>query len=315
MDTTLTIPTDPALEREAVAALPDRVHALAIVDAASLALAGTLLRRIKTLRATIVQLFAPHISRAVAAHRALLKERRHLDDPLAMAEGILKHKIATFTIEDAERRAREARQRAVEAQDAHAARVWTEVEALEAAGAHDVAADLVADLVQRAPRRRCRRPTRHDRRRQHSGRVALRGDRPGAGAARLPHDRSSGARARRARAERRRSDSGCARLVRTHRRGAGARPMTARAPIGKPKPNVVIKRERRAQAERAARAVRAAVWRRDQGRCRACQRRRGQHIHHLQYRSRGGRWTTGELRAALRRVPSRGPRAHPRDHR
>jgi 5-methylcytosine-specific restriction endonuclease McrA len=39
-------------------------------------------------------------------------------------------------------------------------------------------------------------------------------------------------------------------------------------------------------------AVRATVWRRDGGRCRVCWRRRGDHVHHLQYRSQGGRWST-----------------------
>lgn len=62
-------------------------------------------------------------------------------------------------------------------------------------------------------------------------------------------------------------------------------------PLAKPKPRVVEQRERRAELARTIRVVREAVWRRDQGRCRVCQRW-GQHVHHLQYRSRGGRWTT-----------------------
>jgi 5-methylcytosine-specific restriction endonuclease McrA len=62
--------------------------------------------------------------------------------------------------------------------------------------------------------------------------------------------------------------------------------------VPKPKPGVIVQRERRQQLAQTIRAVRTAVWRRDAGRCRACHRRRGDHVHHLRYRSRGGRWTT-----------------------
>ena len=58
-----------------------------------------------------------------------------------------------------------------------------------------------------------------------------------------------------------------------------------------PKPHVVVQRERRARVAQTIKAVRAAVWRRDGGRCRACHRRADQ-LHHVQYRSQGGRWTT-----------------------
>jgi 5-methylcytosine-specific restriction endonuclease McrA len=62
--------------------------------------------------------------------------------------------------------------------------------------------------------------------------------------------------------------------------------------VPKPKPDVIVRRERRQDLAQTIRAVRVAVWRRDAGRCRACHRRRGDHMHHLKYRSRGGRWTT-----------------------
>jgi 5-methylcytosine-specific restriction endonuclease McrA len=62
--------------------------------------------------------------------------------------------------------------------------------------------------------------------------------------------------------------------------------------VPKPKPGVIVRRERRQDLAQTIRAVWMAVWRRDGGRCRACHRRRGDHVHHLVYRSRGGRWTT-----------------------
>ena len=66
-------------------------------------------------------------------------------------------------------------------------------------------------------------------------------------------------------------------------------PLTA---VPRPKPRVVDQRERRAVRAQITKTVRAQVWRRDGGRCRACQRRRGTHVHHVRYRSCGGRWTT-----------------------
>ena len=62
--------------------------------------------------------------------------------------------------------------------------------------------------------------------------------------------------------------------------------------LGKPKPHVVIRRERRGALATTRQVVRAAVWRREGGRCRACQSRQRPHVHHLQFRSRGGPWTT-----------------------
>jgi 5-methylcytosine-specific restriction endonuclease McrA len=61
--------------------------------------------------------------------------------------------------------------------------------------------------------------------------------------------------------------------------------------VPKPKPRVVVQRERRATLAQMIKIVRAVVWRRDGGRCRACAHRAYQ-IHHVRYRSQGGRWTT-----------------------
>jgi 5-methylcytosine-specific restriction endonuclease McrA len=79
-------------------------------------------------------------------------------------------------------------------------------------------------------------------------------------------------------------------VSRAHDRGVDA--VTLMSTLGKPKPQVVIRRERRATRGAATQVVRAAVWRREGGRCRACQSRQRPHVHHLQYRSCGGTWTT-----------------------
>jgi 5-methylcytosine-specific restriction endonuclease McrA len=64
------------------------------------------------------------------------------------------------------------------------------------------------------------------------------------------------------------------------------------AALPRPKPMVVERRERRAAQAALIRTVRAAVWRRDQHRCRVCGRRTRLQVHHVQLRSHGGPWTT-----------------------
>lgn len=64
-------------------------------------------------------------------------------------------------------------------------------------------------------------------------------------------------------------------------------------PFAKPEPRIVKKKEKQLAAAAQERACRLAVKKRDQGRCRVpgC-RESGLHLHHIIYRSRGGKWTT-----------------------
>jgi len=77
---------------------------------------------------------------------------------------------------------------------------------------------------------------------------------------------------------------------------------TLSKPIAQPKPSarltdrVAYKKER----EEKARVFRMAVWSRDKGRCRVCPKR-SCHLHHLLPRSRGGKWTTGNIVALCAR--------------
>jgi hypothetical protein len=129
-------------------ALAETARTIALVDEATFTAASAILVRIKALRSTVEALFGPHIKRAFDAHRALLDDRRRLDAPLADAEAILKRRLAAFTLEEEQRRAIEARRRALEAHAHQTARVWAEVEDLEAAGYTAEAAELVRDFVQ-----------------------------------------------------------------------------------------------------------------------------------------------------------------------
>jgi 5-methylcytosine-specific restriction endonuclease McrA len=76
-----------------------------------------------------------------------------------------------------------------------------------------------------------------------------------------------------------------------HHRGVGA-VISMPSGIPKPKPQVIVRRDRRAALIATSRTVRTAVWRRDGGQCRACQGRQRLQVHHLRWRSQGGKWTT-----------------------
>ena len=56
----------------------------------------------------------------------------------------------------------------------------------------------------------------------------------------------------------------------------------------KPTPGVVRRRQRRLEQDRQLRQARSFVKKRDGGKCRACGKR-GDHVHHVRYRSRGGK--------------------------
>jgi hypothetical protein len=60
------------------------------------------------------------------------------------------------------------------------------------------------------------------------------------------------------------------------------------AKYAKPEPRVRVKRMTQALEARQALAFRKAVRQRDGGRCRVCQKKYGQHVHHINYLSRGG---------------------------
>jgi hypothetical protein len=147
MEPVRTVP-DLAPMRIEASGLPVTARTIPIHDEPSSHAASALLTRIKSLRTRLEELLAPHIKRAFEAHRALVEDRRRLEAPLAEAETILKGRLAAFTIEEEHRRALEARRQRAEAQDARNARIWAEVEALEAAGYQQEAADIVAEFVQ-----------------------------------------------------------------------------------------------------------------------------------------------------------------------
>jgi|SRR5579871_804506 len=137
---------DPPLRTE-VDTLPGQVGALTIVDEPSFQHAAGLLRRLKALQDAIARVFVPHIQRALAAHRALVADRRRFEQPLRDAEAVLKSKIAAYTLAEERRRRSEACRQSAAATEARAAAIWREVEDLETAGFSTEAAELAGELV------------------------------------------------------------------------------------------------------------------------------------------------------------------------
>lgn len=66
--------------------------------------------------------------------------------------------------------------------------------------------------------------------------------------------------------------------------------------FAKPEPRVVAKRKRRLTKDEQERLCRVLVHQRDKRHCvvPGCKERTA-HLHHIQYRSRGGKWTTQNI--------------------
>ena len=66
-------------------------------------------------------------------------------------------------------------------------------------------------------------------------------------------------------------------------------------PQPKLRPRVLEQRDAKRALSTMERAVRVAVQARDGRRCRCCGRRDGLHLHHLTFRSKGGKWRTENI--------------------
>jgi len=66
-------------------------------------------------------------------------------------------------------------------------------------------------------------------------------------------------------------------------------------PQPKLRPRVLEQRDAKRELSAMERAVRIAVQARDGRRCRCCGRRDGLHLHHLTFRSKGGKWQTNNI--------------------
>lgn len=142
------IETPPAKELEAKALTwPERARALTVDSDETFHEAGNLLVGVKALRKEIEDHHRPVIAAAFAAHKAATAAKKKLDDPLDVAEGVLKRSMAAY--HEAQERARRAEQLRLEAEARRQEeeRRLAEAEALEAEGRHEEAAQTIEELI------------------------------------------------------------------------------------------------------------------------------------------------------------------------
>ena len=111
---TLELVVDGSQVTERALAFPDQARAIRIMDAASYQQACEFLKGVKALRDEIADTFDPHIKRAFESHRALVKDKRDAEAPLAEAELIAKRALVTFDTE--QERIRQEEQRRLQEQ-------------------------------------------------------------------------------------------------------------------------------------------------------------------------------------------------------
>ncbi len=126
---------------------PEKARGAVVTDEPSYILTSELLKGIKALRTKIADTFDPHIQRAHAAHKALVKEKADAEAPLTEAEGIIKRTLVAWTAEQERLRLEEQRRlEAIARQREEEARL-AEALAAEAAGDTDEAAALMEEAV------------------------------------------------------------------------------------------------------------------------------------------------------------------------
>ncbi len=136
------IPEAESLEQE-TSALAVQAEALKITDAASFERAGLFLRGVKAMRERVANTFDPIQTKAHAAWKEVLRQRKTIEEPMERAERIVKGSISTYTLEQ-ERRARvEAARAAAAAKKADEERRLAEAASLEAAGEPEAAAAVL----------------------------------------------------------------------------------------------------------------------------------------------------------------------------
>jgi hypothetical protein len=111
---TLELVVDGSQVTQKALAFPDQARALTISDTATYQQACDFLLGVKALRAEIAETFDPHIGRAFEAHRALCREKKEAEAPLADAELIVKRALVTY--DTAQERIRQEEQRRLQEQ-------------------------------------------------------------------------------------------------------------------------------------------------------------------------------------------------------
>ena len=129
----------------------DRARALRVVDEVSFLQAGEWLKGIKALRTRVAEAFDPIVTKAHAAHKEAVSQRRTADEPLVEAERVLKQSIGIYTAERERQAREEARQREAELRRREEDDRVAEAAALEQAGEVEEATALIEQPVVVAP--------------------------------------------------------------------------------------------------------------------------------------------------------------------
>jgi hypothetical protein len=131
---------------------PERARTLVIDSPEGYSYAAQLLTGIKALLKEIETSCSPVVKAALDAHRAALKQRRQLEEPLLDAEKTIKSMMAEYFRNQAAKRREDQEKRLAAWLDRARAQRAAEVASLEAAGDHDMAiATAAAPLPPQEP--------------------------------------------------------------------------------------------------------------------------------------------------------------------
>ena len=141
--------------RKEVMSIPEQAKMILVRDQESMGRANGVFLIIKGLRKKIAETFDPIISKAFAAHKEAVAQRKKVEEPLVVAETWLNGQMTAYHQEQERiRRAEEDRLRkiAIEAEmkrrEEEEARKMAEAQALEAAGSKDEAEQLINEAIQ-----------------------------------------------------------------------------------------------------------------------------------------------------------------------
>lgn len=131
----------------AVVVAPETARKLKIADADGYKVAADFLIDVKTLRKKVDDFCDPNISRLHSAHKAAIRDKRRLTDPLDEAERIIKTEIGRYTAEEEARQREAAAKAEAELRDREEERRLAEAEALDREGKHAEAMHLIDEPI------------------------------------------------------------------------------------------------------------------------------------------------------------------------
>ena len=102
------MPATLELEQRALA-LPDQARSLVVFDDTTYQQAGGFLLRIKTVRKELDATFDPVIAKAHATHKEAVQQKKRHEEPLILAESVVKGRMAEYHTQQARLKAEEQR--------------------------------------------------------------------------------------------------------------------------------------------------------------------------------------------------------------